>query len=640
MKYLQLLLHTKAPSNTRLLDIALTLSIIPHLFVAKFFMLLYVAIALLFILRDISRQYILMVLGLLLIGLSFFSSYNFSDFSRMQFFVSLVSSLLIFAVTLQKLTKVTNIYLQISPILLMVLSFFFFNSIFMLLYSLTTLFTFTLLYIWSRMDTTLGEVLNFTAKLFLLSLPSVAIMFLVFPRISIEKADFGFRADTYVESGYNGTMKVSSDAVRLSNEIVMEVLFEDNNISNSQLYFRGTTLSKQKGLEWIKNPTLKSKDRVTNAKNIKEYEVTIYPHAKNWVYALDIPLNEPKKTQRGRDYTLSSDKPLYQKKKYLLKSALNYTLHTDNLSSMLKVDKDSNEKTFNALEYIREQNLSTYEKANKLLNFFENQNLSYSLKPIGVDLNDFTDSFLLKSKNGYCVHFASAFASCARMLGIPSRIVTGFKADRKNMINNYLLVKASDAHAWVELYFEDEGWLRFDPTTTAIKNTNQTQVQEQIIQEENPYFTKINHYFLYTKYMINKWILDYDRVKQMEILKQLLNDTLYLLKFVFSFLALIIVSIVLFFLLKASRCKDRLMCEMQKLFKIFKKYDISKNPHESMQEFLTATEMQLDIDLKNINKLYHELKYQKEVDKVVFDSLKKEIRKVKLHLTNQREGLA
>jgi transglutaminase-like putative cysteine protease len=435
-------------------------------------------------------------------------------------------------------------------------------------------------------------------------------------------------------------MKVNSDAVSLSNKIVMEVLFEDNNISNSQLYFRGSTLSEQKDLEWIKNPTLTSKDRVTNAKNIKKYEATIYPHAKNWIYALDIPLNEPKKTQRDRDYTLSSDKPLYQKKKYLLKSALNYTLYTDNLSGMLKVDKDTSEKTFDALEYLQEEKLSTHEQANKLLDFFKNQELSYSLKPVGIDLDDFTDSFLLESKNGYCVHFASAFASSARMIGIPSRIVTGFKADKKNMINNYLLVKASDAHAWVELYFEDEGWLRFDPTTTAIKNTSQTQAQEQIIQDENPYFTKINHYFLYTKYMINKWILDYDRAKQMEILKQLLNDTLYLLKFVFSFLALIIVSTVLFFLLKASRCEDKLMCEMQKLFKIFKKYDISKNRHESMQEFLSAAEMQLDINLTNINKLYHEIKYKKEVDQATFESLKREIQEVKLHLTNQKEGPA
>jgi len=632
MKYLQLLLHTKAPSNERLLDIALVLSIIPHLFVAKFMMLLYIAIALFFILKDIQRQSLLMVLGLILISLSFFSSYNFSDFSRMQFFVSLVSSLLIFAVTLQKLTKVTNVYLKISPVLLMILSFFFFNSIFMLFYSITTLFIFTLFYIWSRMDATLGEILKFTAKLFLLSLPSVTLMFLLFPRISIEKADYGFRADKYVESGYDGTMKVSSDSISLSNKIIMEALFNDANISNSQLYFRGSTLSEQKGLEWVKNPALRSKDRVANAKEIKEYEVTIYPHAKNWIYALDIPLSEPKRTKRHRDYTLSSDKPLYEKKKYLLKSALSYKLYTDNLSTMLKVDKETNDKTYDALRYVREQKLSPKEKANELVKFFQKQNLSYSLKPTGTNLDDFTDSFLLDSKNGYCVHFASAFASSARMLGIPSRIVTGFKGDKKNMINNYLLVKSSDAHAWVELYFDDEGWVRFDPTTTATTNETPAQTQERLSKEANPYFTKVNHYFLYSKYIINRWILDYDRVKQMQILKELLSDTLYLLKFVFSFLALIALSAVLFFLLKSSRCQDKLMCEMQKLLKALQKHQISKSPHESMHDFLTKTQRELEINLEETSRLYHELKYKKELDGMAFDALREEIQRVKREL--------
>ncbi|MEA2073684.1 MAG: DUF3488 and transglutaminase-like domain-containing protein, partial [Campylobacterota bacterium] len=546
MKYLQLLLHTKAPTNARLLDIAIVLSIIPHLFVAKFFMLLYIAIALVMILKGSSKQYILMPLGLILITLSFFTSYNFSDFSRMQFFVSLVSSLLIFAVTLQKLTNVINIYLKVSPILLMVLSFFFYNSIFMLFYSIATLFVFTLLYVWSKMDAKLIDVLRFTAKLFVLSLPLVTILFLVFPRISIEKTDFGFRADKYVDSGYDGEMKVSSNAIRLSNKIVMEVLFKDRNISDSQLYFRGSTLTKQQGLEWVKDPSLNTSDILSSVKNIKEYEATIYPHAKNWVYSLDIPLTLPKKVTRNSDYTLSSQKPLYEKKKFILKSALTYKLFSNDLRGTLVIDKEKDEQTYSSLEFIREQNISLKTKADALLEFFQDQNLSYTLKPEGTDLDDFTDSFLHVSKNGYCVHFASAFASSARMLGIPSRVVTGFKADKNNMINNYLLVKASDAHAWVELYFKKEGWVRYEPTSTASANLMPLNAQVNANILTKTYFTKVNHYFLYSKYMINNWILDYNRVKQMEILNKLLNDTLYLLKFIFALILLIAITYIIF----------------------------------------------------------------------------------------------
>ena len=179
MKFLKLLLDTKAPSNYVLLDIAILFSIIPHLFVMKFFMLVYVVIALWFILKKTRQKsdiYILMFTGVFLIGISFFNTYNFSDFSKIQFFVSLISAMLIYAVSLQKLTNEVNIYLKLSPILLMVLSFFFFNSIIMLFYSIFTLFVFVLFFIWARMDTTLADVIKYTAGLFLLSIPFVTVL--------------------------------------------------------------------------------------------------------------------------------------------------------------------------------------------------------------------------------------------------------------------------------------------------------------------------------------------------------------------------------------------------------------------------------------------------------------------------------
>lgn len=628
MKYFRQLLTTKPPSNERLLDIALILSIVPHLFVMKFFMLLYIVMAIVFIYKKSSKKYLLMTMGLLLITLSFFTSYNFSDFSRMQFFVSLISSLLIFAITLQKLTNEVNIYLKVSPILLMVLSFFFFNSIVMLFYAITTLYLFTLLYIWSKMDTQLINAISFTAKLFIAALPLVSILFLVFPRISIEKSEFGFRADKYIDSGYDGKMRVSSNAINLSNKIIMEVLFKDANISDSQLYFRGSTLSKQKGLEWVKERSPNAKDILSQAKNIKEYEATIYPHAKNWVYSLDMPLTLPSKTKRNDDYTLRSDKPLYEKKKFILKSALEYKLYSKDLKSTLAVDEEKSPRVYTLLKDLRENDISKKKKAYELLAFFKKQNIAYTLQPTATDLENFTDSFLLDSKNGYCVHFASAFASTARMVGIPSRVVTGFKADKKNMINNYLLVKSSDAHAWVELYFRKDGWLRFDPTSTAISNLSELAFEQSKNILGNSYLTKVNHYFLYTKYIINNWVLDYNRTKQLAILDKLLNDTLYLLKFVLALLLLIAITVVIFISIKTNRCNDKIVCKMQKLFKLFKKHGAVKKKHESMHEFLIQTQASLGVDLHELNRLYHLLKYKESFDEALFLEFQKELHKV------------
>lgn len=635
MKFLKQLLDTKAPPSDRLLDIALILSIIPHLFVMKFFMLLYLFIALLFLLKRSKTERdstILMIIGLILIAVSFFNNYNFSDFSKMQFFVSLVSSLLIYAVTLQKMTKESNIYLKISPALLLLLSFFFFNSITMLIYTIFTLFVFTLLNIWSRMEVKLIEVVKITSQLFVLSLPIVVILFLVFPRISFEKAEFGFRADSYSLSGYDGEMIVSDKEVKASNRIVMELYFKDANITDDNLYFRGTTLNKQDGLEWKKRVNRSAPSKLEEVKNILEYDVTLYPHANDWIYALDMPIAAIRKSKLNSDYTITSKKLLYEIKRYRLSSALSYKLTSEYSPNNLEVDILKSKKTYSALKSIKALSISKPKKAQHLLKFFRDQNLSYSSKPKALNLEDFTDSFLFESKNGYCVHFASAFATSARMLDIPSRVVTGFKSSQQNMIGNYLIVRSLDAHAWVELYFDTQGWVRFEPTATASQNLDDIHNIQNQLNQKNTLLQKANLYFMYTKYIISSYILEYNRIKQLEILENLLSDTLYLLKFVLAFIALSALSFLIYLNLKNSVCIDKSMCEMQKLLKVLKKYDLEKKESETMQLFLQRAERKLNISLSAISESYHHLKYAQNDDEFNLNQLKLSIKKVLLTL--------
>ncbi len=71
-------------------------------------------------------------------------------------------------------------------------------------------------------------------------------------------------------------------------------------------------------------------------------------------------------------------------------------------------------------------------------------------------------NFLTKSHSGYCVHFASAMALMARIVGIPSRVSVGFAPGTK--VGNHYEVDIRDSHAWPELYFQGYGWVRFEPT--------------------------------------------------------------------------------------------------------------------------------------------------------------------------------
>ncbi len=72
--------------------------------------------------------------------------------------------------------------------------------------------------------------------------------------------------------------------------------------------------------------------------------------------------------------------------------------------------------------------------------------------------------FVLRSRQGYCQHFAGAMAIMLRMLGVPARVAAGFTSGRYDEGSGEWMVTDHDAHAWVEVYFPGFGWLPFDPT--------------------------------------------------------------------------------------------------------------------------------------------------------------------------------
>jgi transglutaminase-like putative cysteine protease len=72
--------------------------------------------------------------------------------------------------------------------------------------------------------------------------------------------------------------------------------------------------------------------------------------------------------------------------------------------------------------------------------------------------------FLLAHAPGHCEYFATAMAVLVRLEGVPSRVVTGFLRGTYSDLHGTLLVRQSDAHSWVEVYFPGRGWVAFDPT--------------------------------------------------------------------------------------------------------------------------------------------------------------------------------
>ena len=76
----------------------------------------------------------------------------------------------------------------------------------------------------------------------------------------------------------------------------------------------------------------------------------------------------------------------------------------------------------------------------------------------GDDLADF-----LRLRQGYCEQYAGAMAALVRATGVPARVVLGYTPGTAQP-DGSRLVTSDDAHAWVEVYFDDLGWVPYDPT--------------------------------------------------------------------------------------------------------------------------------------------------------------------------------
>ena len=106
---------------------------------------------------------------------------------------------------------------------------------------------------------------------------------------------------------------------------------------------------------------------------------------------------------------------------------------------------------------------SNYDKAVALEQYLSTH-FGYTLELPRTLPQDPLANFLFERKQGHCEYFASSMAVMLRSLRIPSRIVTGFRGGEFNDLTGQYVVRASDAHSWVEAYFPGSGWISFDPT--------------------------------------------------------------------------------------------------------------------------------------------------------------------------------
>jgi transglutaminase-like putative cysteine protease len=136
----------------------------------------------------------------------------------------------------------------------------------------------------------------------------------------------------------------------------------------------------------------------------------------------------------------------------------------ERLAPYLALPESTTQRTLDLAATLRQPGDSTYVMILRY-QLWLGENTGYDLNaPIPAPGADAVDNFLFESQLGFCEQIASSLAIMLRSQGVPARIATGYVPGVRNRVSGVFEVKASDAHAWVEVWFPDTGWESFDPT--------------------------------------------------------------------------------------------------------------------------------------------------------------------------------
>jgi len=148
--------------------------------------------------------------------------------------------------------------------------------------------------------------------------------------------------------------------------------------------------------------------------------------------------------------------------------------------------------------------LSDYGKARAVERFLRDHYV-YTLRQPSRPPTDPLASFLFERHKGHCEYFASALAIMLRTLGIPARVATGFDSGIYNPISGRQIIRASDAHSWVEAWFSDRGWITMDATPPSA------------VDVDNGLASRFSLWMDAAAVFWQDWVLDYNLQQQLTL---------------------------------------------------------------------------------------------------------------------------
>ncbi len=374
-------------------------------------------------------------------------------------------------------------------------------------------------------------------KLLFVATPIAALMFFVFPRITNPLWQVNMPHQGGI--GFTDVMSPGSFSKLFPDDsVVMRITF--NNRADPNAYWQGLVLNYYDGLSWTLDPQSTAAFqplKLLQNKQAADYEILLEPHQKNWLFYKGNPISGLPELRFSPNSGLvrGDGKPVYQRFTYSVKSAPPHYEPLSEQTNKQNLQLPNNISPRLRAWAVQERSLTTSSKdfVVKILQYIHQKPFWYKLDPvpIGKDYQQL-DRFWFDTREGYCEHYASAVTFILRAAGIPARVIVGYYGGEWNPLAEYLNVRQSNAHAWVQYWREGKGWQEVDPSAFIASQRIDRSILEQGYQHDLGFSEDWERYrsnLSWTEYTMlsldsarffwERWLLFYNQQRQQALLQ-------------------------------------------------------------------------------------------------------------------------
>lgn len=477
------------------------------------------------------------------------------------------------------------------------------------------------------------------------ALPLMVVLFFVFPRFG-PLWTVPLKSHT-AKTGMSDFMK-PGDVASLSQsaDVAFRVKFEGETPAKSALYWRGLVFSRLEqdvwsGLGYYDVPLSEQRpDKVVTAGKPLRYSIIMESTQQNWLYGLHYAEAKSAGILNSSDYRLMSPVPLETEYIYKVESWTDVRVDLDlsdwRRTTETKLPPRGNSETRQLALDLRMSAGSDERFVEQVLDKFNSEDYVYTLRPGRLSGSNPIDQFMFQTRRGFCEHYASAFVFMMRAANVPARVVAGYQGGEINPLNKTVIVHQFDAHAWAEVWLQNKGWVRVDPTAAVSPLRVEMGLEEAMASEGSflaaaplsplryrsiPLLNQLRLRYDALTYRWQSWVVGFDSEQQFDLLHSLFGEisTRVFATLLLGSWALVIIPVAISLFLRRDTYP---VSPLDKYYRMFcdrmAGLGVVRGPGETPGEFAQRAMEALPgftEELQRITGLYNELAYAGEKDK-------------------------